>query len=411
MCARSVIATKALIVFTRAAMASISGRKRQVEEQHLVFGVVGDPHDLVRMQARVERVQHRARARHRVVQLHVAIAVPRQRRDAVAEARRRARRARWPCGARGGEVAVGVAVDVALDAARHDLAARRGGARRASAARRSAAAAASSIRSWCSPTGEDGAASGRARATAPRGAPVGPTARVRRVRHRLRRCARRAGRPAPPRRPKAGIAASAVSRPNDVRQQAGDERAGGQAEQVLEQRQHRRAGGAHAGVDRRRSRSPTPGRRCRSSRSRRATISANCAWADNASPRCARRRRGQQRQRRPGTAAPSPQLARAAGARRRGRPRRPRRRCRRRRPAPPARPSRRPAPARCRARGSGSSAATTRRAETTISCAAPPRQTHSMVRERASARTMWRAALASACAVARSSAGVSATVR
>ena len=34
----------------------------QVEEQHLVLGMVGDPHHLVGVQARVERVQHRADA-------------------------------------------------------------------------------------------------------------------------------------------------------------------------------------------------------------------------------------------------------------------------------------------------------------------------------------------------------------
>jgi hypothetical protein len=93
----------------------------QVEEQDLVFGMVGDPDDLVRVQARVQRVQHGARARHGVVQLHVAVAVPRQRRDPVAEA-----------DAAGGEgvghparsprdLRVGRPVQVALDAARNHL--------------------------------------------------------------------------------------------------------------------------------------------------------------------------------------------------------------------------------------------------------------------------------------------------
>ena len=35
----------------------------QVEAQHLVFGVVGDPGDLVGMQARVDGVQHAAASR------------------------------------------------------------------------------------------------------------------------------------------------------------------------------------------------------------------------------------------------------------------------------------------------------------------------------------------------------------
>jgi hypothetical protein len=74
------------MVFTRPAIASISGREAQVEEQDLVFRVVGDPHDLVGVQARVQRVQHGPGARRGVVQLHVTVAVPGQRGHAVAEA-------------------------------------------------------------------------------------------------------------------------------------------------------------------------------------------------------------------------------------------------------------------------------------------------------------------------------------
>jgi hypothetical protein len=59
----------------------------EVEEQHAILGVVGDVDDLVGMQARVERVQHRAQSRDRVVELEVAVAVPGERRDAVAVAR------------------------------------------------------------------------------------------------------------------------------------------------------------------------------------------------------------------------------------------------------------------------------------------------------------------------------------
>jgi hypothetical protein len=94
----------------------------QVEEKDLVLGMVGDPDDLVRVQARVERVQHGARTRHRVVQLHVAVAVPRQRRDAVAELDAlRGERVGHPART-AGELAIGRAVEVTLDAARDHFA-------------------------------------------------------------------------------------------------------------------------------------------------------------------------------------------------------------------------------------------------------------------------------------------------
>ena len=87
--------------------------------------------------------------RRRVVQLHVAVAVPGQRGDAVAEARRRSAASALAMLARArGELAVGVAVDVAFDAARHDLLLAVVALGVGRAARRSAAAAASSIRSW-----------------------------------------------------------------------------------------------------------------------------------------------------------------------------------------------------------------------------------------------------------------------
>ncbi|MCY1523338.1 hypothetical protein D9M68_582330 [compost metagenome] len=59
-------------------------REAGVEEQHLVFGVVDDVVDLLRKEARVHRVQHRARTRHAVVQRQVPVGVPRQRAHAVA---------------------------------------------------------------------------------------------------------------------------------------------------------------------------------------------------------------------------------------------------------------------------------------------------------------------------------------
>ena len=116
----------------------------QVEEQDLVFGMVGDPDHLVGMQARVQRVQHGARARHRVVQLHVAVAVPGQRGDAVAEADAAALPARWPCGASAPRVRGRSCGACRPRRGAKRPPARRGGARHGSAARRSAAAAASS---------------------------------------------------------------------------------------------------------------------------------------------------------------------------------------------------------------------------------------------------------------------------
>src|SRR3546814_6351294 len=55
-------------------------RKRQVEKQHLVFGVIDDPRDLLGEQPRIDRVKHIAAAGDRVVQLEMPIAVPGQRR-------------------------------------------------------------------------------------------------------------------------------------------------------------------------------------------------------------------------------------------------------------------------------------------------------------------------------------------
>ena len=118
----------------------------EVEEQHLVFGVVGDVDDLVGVQARVERVQHRARAGDRVVELHVAVAVPGERGDAVAGLDAQRRRARWPCGASARRVRGRSGGGCRPRHGARRSAARRGGARRARAAKRSAAAAASSGR-------------------------------------------------------------------------------------------------------------------------------------------------------------------------------------------------------------------------------------------------------------------------
>ncbi|MNT51041.1 hypothetical protein D3C72_1879890 [compost metagenome] len=97
-------------------------QEAQVEAQDLVFGMVGDPRDLVGVQARVDGVQHAAAAAHAVVQLQVAVAVPGQGGDAVAEQQLLAiQRIGHLPGARC-DVAPGATVDIALDTARDDLA-------------------------------------------------------------------------------------------------------------------------------------------------------------------------------------------------------------------------------------------------------------------------------------------------
>ncbi len=96
--------------------------ERDVEEQVRVFGVVQDPRDLFREQARVHRVQHCADAHRAEPRLHVVARVPRQRRDPVArhnailqQRRRNLLRALV-------EVAIGLADDRPLDRPGHDLA-------------------------------------------------------------------------------------------------------------------------------------------------------------------------------------------------------------------------------------------------------------------------------------------------
>jgi hypothetical protein len=60
------------------------GQQRIVDADDLVLGVVGDPGDLLGVQPDVQRVQHRAHARHREVQLEVAPGVPGERPHPVA---------------------------------------------------------------------------------------------------------------------------------------------------------------------------------------------------------------------------------------------------------------------------------------------------------------------------------------
>jgi hypothetical protein len=97
-------------------------QEAQVEAQDLVFGVVGDPRDLVGVQARVDGVQHAAAAAHAVVQLQVAIAVPGQRGDAVAEQQLLAVQRIGHLPGTRCDTAPRGAVNIAFDTARDDLA-------------------------------------------------------------------------------------------------------------------------------------------------------------------------------------------------------------------------------------------------------------------------------------------------
>ncbi|TSE37786.1 hypothetical protein Tfont_00784 [Tepidimonas fonticaldi] len=97
------------------------GPERHVERQDAVLGVVDDPGDLLGQQARVDGVQHAAGAADAKVHLEVAIAVPGQGGHPLAQADvHRVQRTRELAGTSGG-LAIGGAVDVALDAARDDL--------------------------------------------------------------------------------------------------------------------------------------------------------------------------------------------------------------------------------------------------------------------------------------------------
>ena len=117
-CARSVIATNALIVATRGAIASISGRNVR-SKNRIWSSASGDPDHLIRMQPRIHRVQTLP-DRDRVVQLHMTVAVPRSvamrspcliPRAASALAMRRALR----------KLSISRAMNIAFDAARDDF--------------------------------------------------------------------------------------------------------------------------------------------------------------------------------------------------------------------------------------------------------------------------------------------------
>jgi len=94
---------------------------RLVEADPAVLGMIDDEGDLLLEQARVDGVQHRAGARHAVEQLEMMVRVPGERAHPVAAAHaQRQQRLGQALGPRAG-VGVAVAMQPALDGARHDL--------------------------------------------------------------------------------------------------------------------------------------------------------------------------------------------------------------------------------------------------------------------------------------------------
>jgi hypothetical protein len=98
------------------------GQKAHVKAQHRIFGVIDDPGDLLRMQARIERVQNPARTADAEIQLKVAVAIPGQGGHAVAEAQLQRIQRVGDLARATSNVLVGVAVQIALDAAGNHLA-------------------------------------------------------------------------------------------------------------------------------------------------------------------------------------------------------------------------------------------------------------------------------------------------
>jgi hypothetical protein len=93
----------------------------QVEKQHLVFGVVGNPGHQVRVQARVQGVQHAAGTADAEIQLQVPVAVPGQRGNAVTELQLQHIQRLGHLARAARHIAVGVTVNVTLHPARDNF--------------------------------------------------------------------------------------------------------------------------------------------------------------------------------------------------------------------------------------------------------------------------------------------------
>ncbi|MNF29569.1 hypothetical protein D3C84_102770 [compost metagenome] len=93
------------------------GGEARVEEQVLVFAMVGDELDLLREQTRVDGVQHGAHAGYAEIQLHVPVAVPGQGADALAGLHAEGGQGIGKLFGALADVRIGATVDVALHSA------------------------------------------------------------------------------------------------------------------------------------------------------------------------------------------------------------------------------------------------------------------------------------------------------
>ena len=99
-------------------------REREIEEKIAVCRVIGDVFDLLGEEARVDRVQHGADAGDAEVELHVAIAVPRERGNAIAGSHAENPERLGKLLRAAMNVGVRTTMERTLDRARDDLAAR-----------------------------------------------------------------------------------------------------------------------------------------------------------------------------------------------------------------------------------------------------------------------------------------------
>ena len=121
MWARSVMTTTCFTVLSWSPHAFDDRQQVEVDEDHLVLGMVGDIGDVLGRQPRVERVQHRADAGNAEIELEMAIGVPGDGADPVAELDAQPLQRLGQLLGALARVPVAVAVDRPLDRARHDL--------------------------------------------------------------------------------------------------------------------------------------------------------------------------------------------------------------------------------------------------------------------------------------------------
>ena len=98
------------------------GQKAHVKAQHLVFGMIRNPNDLVRVKARVQGMQYATGTTHTKVQLQVTVAIPGQRGYPVAEGQLHLVQGIGHPARTQGNVFVVSAVDITLYPTRHNFA-------------------------------------------------------------------------------------------------------------------------------------------------------------------------------------------------------------------------------------------------------------------------------------------------